>query len=56
MSEKQCDKCGMLFDWTVLHPVNNGRWCGFCVNESMATSEEPQRDTWPSPAPTEVTP
>jgi hypothetical protein len=52
---KECDKCGMRFERSALEAVRGELWCTFCVWESDHT-EPPQRDTWPSPAPTDVTP
>jgi hypothetical protein len=48
----QCEgPCGMRFARMALQPFRSGLWCEFCVE-----AEEPKRDTWPSPAPTEVNP
>jgi hypothetical protein len=52
--EDNCDICGMRFQRSALRPINGLRWCAFCVEEN--TNEAPKRDTWPSPAPTEVNP
>jgi hypothetical protein len=50
-----CDICGMAFERSKLVKIAGKLRCDFCDVEALAT-EEPKRDTWPSPAPTEVTP
>jgi hypothetical protein len=52
MSEKQCNKCGIVFEYFALFPFKDESLCKFCLFEAEAA--EPKRDTWPSPAPVEI--